>query len=374
MGGAGGRGGLVALSLWAPLPAPKDIKPQAPQAAQAPAIEAATPLVPSAPDGVIPRHDRVTPPQVTPSDTTAPVDVTSALMDQRVEALLTAPEVAKVTPIAPQTVEVSGEEPVSLNPQAELVVTPQVPDQLAIVTVPARRAEEGALLRPVERFAQPFEGTFDKPVMGLILVDDGSLALDGPQGLVALQAFPAPLSIAMDMSRPGDMDRMARFREAGFDVFALMALEAEIESASVAAAMREAVAPELQIVGVLESHVNGFQNTRSISDAVLAVLAKSGHGLVTQSAPLNIMPNLARKQGIPAGAVFRVIDDSGRADTVRRAMDTAVSRSVREDSVIVQGRLHQKTIAALLLWILQDRAALVELVPVSAILLNDQKP
>jgi len=73
---------------------------------------------------------------------------------------------------------------------------------------------------------------------------------------------------------------------------------------------------------------------------------------------------------VPAATLFRDFDAGGQdAAAVRRFLDNAAMRATQQqEGVIMVGRLRADTISALLLWGLQDRAASVALVPVSAVL------
>jgi hypothetical protein len=125
------------------------------------------------------------------------------------------------------------------------------------------------------------------------------------------------------------------------------------------------------VVGVLEGTRGGFQGSRDVSDQVTEILARSGHGLVTQDKGLNTMPKLARKAGVPADPVFRDFDSKDQSATViRRFLDQAAFKAGQEGAVIMLGRLRPDTVSALLLWGLQDRAGQVALAPVSTVLLR----
>lgn len=134
-----------------------------------------------------------------------------------------------------------------------------------------------------------------------------------------------------------------------------------------------AILPQLSdVVGVLEGAGGGLQGSREVGDQVTAILAQTGHGLVTQDKGLNTMPKLARKEGVPATPIFRDFDSKGQnAVVIRRFLDQAAFKAGQEGAVIMLGRLRPDTISALLLWGLQDRAGQVALAPVSAVLKRD---
>ncbi|WPZ27972.1 divergent polysaccharide deacetylase family protein [Sulfitobacter sp. OXR-159] len=212
-----------------------------------------------------------------------------------------------------------------------------------------------------------------KPLMSVVLIDDGTSVTAGSAGLAALRSFPYPLSFAVDSGLSDATERVETYREAGFEVLALVDLPqgAQPSDAETAfAATLDRIGP---VVGVLEGTESGFQGSRALTDQVTDILAQSGHGLVTQDKGLNTMPKLARKAGVPADPVFRDFDSKDQtARVIRRFLDQAAFRAGQEGAVIMLGRLRPDTVSALLLWGLQDRASDVALVPVSAVLLREE--
>ncbi len=228
-------------------------------------------------------------------------------------------------------------------------------------------AEESA--PPIRRFALDFETPDNKPLMSIVLIDTGVNLEADEIGLPALRNFPYPLSFAVDFSLPDAAQRMARYRKEGFEVLALVDLPQGAQATDAEVTMSVALDRMSQVVAVLEGTGAGFQGSREASDQVTAILAQSGHGLVTQSQGLNTMPKLAVKAGVPAAPVFRDFDGKGQdARVIRRFLDQAAFKAGQEGGVIMLGRLQRETIQALLVWGLADRASQVTLAPVSAVL------
>ncbi|MDG1170607.1 MAG: divergent polysaccharide deacetylase family protein [Sulfitobacter sp.] len=226
--------------------------------------------------------------------------------------------------------------------------------------------------RPITVFAEPFENSENKPLMSIVLIDNGSSPTSGAAGLAALRSFPYPISFAVDSSMPDAAERMTLFREKGFEVLAMIDLPEGAEPSDAETTLG-AILPQLSdVVGVLEGAGGGLQGSREVGDQVTAILAQTGHGLVTQDKGLNTMPKLARKEGVPATPIFRDFDSKGQnAVVIRRFLDQAAFKAGQEGAVIMLGRLRPDTISALLLWGLQDRAGQVALAPVSAVLKRD---
>lgn len=222
---------------------------------------------------------------------------------------------------------------------------------------------EGALLRNAVAFDPPG----DKPLVAIVLLDDGQ----GTLGLDALRAFPYPLSFAIPAARPGAAESAARYREAGFEVLIAADLPETATAADAETAMQTWLAAIPQAVAVIEGTGSGLQSSREASAQLAPILMESGHGLVMLPNGLDTAQKLIAREGVPAMTLFREIDGQGQdAAAVRRFLDQGAMRAVQQqESVILLGRVRPDTISALLLWGLQDRAASVALAPVSAVLL-----
>lgn len=224
--------------------------------------------------------------------------------------------------------------------------------------------------RPIVANAAPFDNPEAKPLMSIVLLDEGADAM----GLEALSAFPYPLSFAVDPLAPDAVDRMQRYRDAGFEVLALLNMPQGATATDTESLMRASLAKMTGVVAVMEGDQTGLQSDKPVSDQAAAILAETGHGLVLFPKGLNTAQKLAAKEGVPAATVFRDFDAKGQtAQVIRRFLDQAAFKARQDqDGVIMLGRLRPDTISALLLWGLQDRAASVALAPISALLLAQQ--
>ncbi|MGC1495252.1 MAG: divergent polysaccharide deacetylase family protein [Sulfitobacter sp.] len=226
---------------------------------------------------------------------------------------------------------------------------------------------------PITKFAQDFEKPADKPLMSIVLIDTGDSPTSGSAGIAALRSFPYPISFAVDSSMADAAERMALYRKEGFEVLAMVNLPEGAAPSDAETAFGVTLAQLPEVVGVLEGTNGGLQGSREVADQVTAILAGSGHGLVTQDKGLNTMPKLARKEGVPADPIFRDFDSKGQtAQVIRRFLDQAAFKAGQEGAVIMLGRMRPDTISALLLWGLQDRAGQVALAPISAVLMREQ--
>lgn len=225
--------------------------------------------------------------------------------------------------------------------------------------------QEASAPTPLEAFAEPVDVPDGKPLMAIVLVDDGST----PLGLEALEAFPYPLTFAIDTEWAEAADAMARYRAAGFEIMALANLPEGALPSDAQVTLRVALDTVPQGVAVLEGDRGGLQGSRDVSDQVAQILAETGHGLVLYPKGLNTAVSLAQREGVPARSLFRDFDGQGQdAGVIRRFLDQAAFKAGQEGGVIMLGRLRAETISALLIWGLQDRASSVALVPVSKVL------
>lgn len=207
------------------------------------------------------------------------------------------------------------------------------------------------------------------PLMAIVLIDEGNNAL----GLEALGAFPYPLSIAIPATRPDAGEAAARYRAAGFEVLVEIDLAEAATPADVETAMAAWLGRVPQAVAVIEGDGTGLQSSRAASTQLAPILIETGHGLVMRPNGLDTAQKLIAREGVPSATLFRDFDAQGQnAAAVRRFLDQAAMRADQQEAgVIMLGRLRADTISALLLWGLQDRAASVALVPVSAVLRHD---
>lgn len=219
---------------------------------------------------------------------------------------------------------------------------------------------------PLERFAVDFENPDGKPLMSIILIDDGT----SPVGLEALQNFPYPISFAMPFNMDGVEDAMAIYRAAGFEVIAMVDLPDGAGAQDTEVAMQTVLGRVPEAVAVMDGTGSGLQSSRAAAEQLAPILMESGHGAVFFPKGLNTAQQLLARQGVPAVSVFRDFDAKGQnATVIRRFLDQAAFKAGQDEAgVVMVGRLRPDTVSALLLWGLQDRADRVALAPISALL------
>ena len=333
----------IAVAPVTEAPAEAAIEPAAPDAPDAPQVDA--PVVAEVPSEAEATPEAVPLPDVAERDTDS-----------------TRPAIG--TPAVRLTDRSSG---VAVNRLTTGSTTVEVAEEAVVEETPAAEKDP----RPLVENSVTFEGGSDKPLMAVVLIDDGTSVTAGAAGLAALRSFPYPLSFAVDSALPDAAQRVETYRAAGFEVLVMIDLPEGAQPSDAETAFGVTLDKIDGVVGVLEGTRGGFQGSRDVSDQVTEILARSGHGLVTQDKGLNTMPKLARKAGVPADPVFRDFDSKDQSATViRRFLDQAAFKAGQEGAVIMLGRLRPDTVSALLLWGLQDRAGQVALAPVSTVLLR----
>ena len=219
---------------------------------------------------------------------------------------------------------------------------------------------------PLRKYAAVFTNPSAKPLFSIILIDSGAGNLDR----LALAQIPMPVSFAIDPSLPDASKIAAIYRAAGKEVVMLAtglpagakASDIEVTFQANAAALPEATA-------VLDLEEGGFQGDRPLSSLIVPVIKGQGRGLITWDRGLNAATQVAQREDLPRGLVFRRLDAEGESvPTMRRYLDRAAFKAAQDGRVAVVGTTAPDTIAALMEWSVEGRAASVALAPASALL------
>jgi hypothetical protein len=220
--------------------------------------------------------------------------------------------------------------------------------------------------RPIAQFAASFENPEGKPTLAIVLIDPGTSDLDR----AGLAALPFPVSFALDPLDPATPERAAIYRAAGKEVVMLaiglaegaQASDVEVSFQSMAQALPDAVA-------VMDLPQPVFQNTRPLASLVVPVIGAQGRGLLTWDQGLNAADQVARREDIAAAVVFRDLASAGEDSTaIRRVLDRAVFKAGQDGRVAVAGTASPATVAALLEWTVEGRAATVAIAPLTAVM------
>ena len=222
-------------------------------------------------------------------------------------------------------------------------------------------AADAARVQPLTQYAEPLDNPDGKPLMSIVLIDDGTAeeAAD----------LPYPVTFAVDPTLPDAAERMARHRANGFEVVALMDLPEGTSPDDVDATLASGLAALPEAVALLEAPDGTVQADRALSDRVTQSVAASGHGLILQPSGRDTVQKLAAQEGVASAVVFRDLDGDGQTpEVMSRFLDQAALRAGQRQDVIVVARMRPDTVSALVQWGLQDRAARVVMAPVSHLL------
>jgi polysaccharide deacetylase 2 family uncharacterized protein YibQ len=221
---------------------------------------------------------------------------------------------------------------------------------------------------PLVREAGAFTPVDGRPPFAIILID----LADPDTDTAAIAALPFPVTIAIDPLSPGAAARAATYRTAGKEV--LMLLTALPEGATAAdieqnlAVMAETLP---QATGAMDGPAARVQNDLQAAGQLVPILAAQGRGLVTWDVGLDAAAQVARREGLPVATIFRNLGtDSESRPAIRRTLDRAAFRAVQEGEVAVAGAINPETVAALIEWAAEGRAATVNLAPASALMAN----
>ncbi|SFS75310.1 Uncharacterized conserved protein YibQ, putative polysaccharide deacetylase 2 family [Sulfitobacter marinus] len=362
------------------LPNPMALAPMEPQAPDAVEVEtqAAAPLAIATPEPEVEEAAAEVPEQPAPATADAAAETEPTVAPMALPKIKTVVVGAEETPTEqPETRRAYSALPADA-PTASDAEQPQPTDKVTVNRLPTANSEgeidagtdKLPTVRPIEIYGQAFANEEQKPLMSILLIDQGS-DLDGSEvGIAALRSFPYPISFAVDVALPDATQRMEIYLAEGFEVLAMVDLPEGAEPSDAETTLAVAFQRMPQVVGVLEGVGAGLQPNRDVADQVTEILAQGGYGLVSQDKGLNTMPKLAVKEGVPASPIFRDFDSKDQTATViRRFLDQAAFKAGIEGSVIMLGRMRPETISALLVWGLQDRANQVALAPISAVLL-----
>lgn len=356
---------VVAATEEPVLPNPQSIAPQVPVNEQDLSISTQT-AAPPAPVIVEVEKPSPTVDIAVPQPNVEEVIVAPVIVQEPriTEAEAETPMVPKVTTLAPTDTQdpslPTGDSGVKVN--RIVSSAPEVPDAAEEVAIPDDAPA-------IVRYAAAFENLENKPLMSVILIDDG--LMDG--AVSALKSLAFPVTVVLDPSTPNVAEKLRKFRAAGIEVGVRSALPDGAAPSDVKVAFEATFAALPETVMLFDAGEGGLQNDRAVVDQAVSDLAASGRGLVSISSGLNTAIRAAEKANVPAGLIYRDLDGEGQdARVIRRFMDQAAFRARQDSGVILLARIRPDTISALQLWGTANRSGQVTLAPVSAILTREK--
>ena len=360
----------------------------APDETVAPVVEAATeqPVLPN-PQSIAPQVP-VAEEDLTISTAPAALPAPVVVVDMSATPVATVLDIPVPQPAAPEVVVID-ETPAAPAPTIDIAV-PQLRPPVAEAVTGLPTGDSGVKVRrltetPTEeavplagsttsndpntpalvRYGSAFENTDGKPLMGVILLDDGRL--DG--AVAAMSSLPFPVTVAIDPALDDAQDRLAEYRARGIEVGVQSILPEGATPSDVEITLEAMFSTLGETVLLLDAGNGGLQNDWTVTAQAMAALAADGRGPVTVSKGLNMALRVAEQAEVPAGLIFRDLDGDGQdVRVIRRFLDQAAFRARQETGVMLLGRMRPDTISALVLWGSANRAGQVALAPMSAIL------
>lgn len=244
--------------------------------------------------------------------------------------------------------------PETLAPLTDVLAQPVAPVGDIVTAGPA-----------LAQFAAPFENALGKPLISVILIDDGAIA-----GLSdTLADVPFPVTIAINPGDPDATTRMQDYRDRGIEVLAIATLPQGAQPSDVEVTLEAVFVTLPQAVGLIDLGDGQVQSSTAVTAQTLARLAADGRGLVVFSDGLNPALRAAATAEVPAVEVTRDLDGNGQdAGTIRRFLDNAAFQARQQSGIVLLARLRPETISALILWGAENRAGQVALAPISGVL------
>ncbi|MBU2935269.1 MULTISPECIES: divergent polysaccharide deacetylase family protein [Pacificibacter] len=276
------------------------------------------------------------------------------------------PVAPKAVPkIAPQGQQALGQKVGSFTDRNDAMKSTRLPSVTGSAMADAAPVIAAEDLPAIIAFSADYTKSTTAPEMSVILVDIGELDPTSPQ----LSNLPFPVTFAVDALAPGASERAQMYRTAGLEVLSLIGLPEGATAQDVAVTINQARDLVPVSIGFLDVPSASFQATRDIAAQVVASAASTGHGVVSFSSGLNALMQEATRAKEPAALVFRDFDgrDQNLA-TIKRFLDQAAFRAGIDEDIVLVGRAKEDTMKALVEWSLGNRAATVELVPVSYLL------
>jgi uncharacterized protein len=207
------------------------------------------------------------------------------------------------------------------------------------------------------------------PLFSIIMIDRSGSGMP----LSEVAAYPAPLTVALDPVQPGAIEASEGYVASGHEVLILAnSLPSDAAPLAAAAALTQLLNQMPAAVGVLLPPGSPFVRDATRASELTAILARSGHGLVSLPQGLDALGRAAAAADVPDAEVFRVLDSQDEGvPLMTRYMDRAVFQAARDGSVVVLGIVQPTTMEALNQWFEGRRAATVAVAPISKVMLQE---
>jgi polysaccharide deacetylase 2 family uncharacterized protein YibQ len=231
---------------------------------------------------------------------------------------------------------------------------------------PAESGADQAVDSAVSRYRAAFDNAGGKPVIAVILIEDGSAASAEPD---AIAAIGAPVTVALNPERADAATLAQTFRLSGDEIAiyepamppGATASDREVSYQSFVQSLPETVA-------LVAAPGSALQGDRRVAEHMSALLATEGRGLVTEARGLNPGRQAAGRANAPYAGIARSLDEAGGDDqAIQRFLDRAAFDAARSGSIVLIGHATPEVVSALKGWIEAGKKEAV-IGPVSAVL------
>jgi polysaccharide deacetylase 2 family uncharacterized protein YibQ len=211
-------------------------------------------------------------------------------------------------------------------------------------------APEAAPDSAVARFGAAFSNPESKPVIALVLTDDGSGSAADAE---AVAAIGAPVTIALDPEKPGAAVLAQTYRLSGDEIAILAPAMPEGSTPSDLEVSYQGYIQTLpEAVALVAGPGSTLQSDRRIAQHIASLLATEGRGLVTAVRGLNPGRQAAERAGVAYAGITRSLDEEGQDEAaMMRLLDRAAFDASRGGDIVILGKATPETVAALRSWI-----------------------
>lgn len=220
-----------------------------------------------------------------------------------------------------------------------------------------------------DAFAVDYAPPDDGPLLAIILEDIG----EGGVSVEDLASFGAAVTYGVDADDERARWRDAAFRDAGFEVVALIPAEAgrnltqNSDAGEVPSLIKDYFTAVPGAVALIDTPISDMYRNPRLVGQLAGELNETGRGLlIHEKFGVNRALEAARSNGIPSASMLRIIDETRDAASIRRALDRASLDASKTGAAIVYGRTYPETVAAILPWLLSNSARSVNLAPLTA--------
>jgi polysaccharide deacetylase 2 family uncharacterized protein YibQ len=293
------------------------------------------------------------------------------LAEPETQVVVTEPEVGEPEIAEPQVAALETAIPeVGLSGEVGGVVTNRLP-RIGDAPVTDSTARQDEIFQPEDSlplaaYARPFESEAGKPRFAILLMDIGAAGMARDE----LSKLPFAVTFVIDPAAPDAAQAAQDYRAAGQEVVILAtkmpegATPADLEQSFQAMAL---ILPET--VAVLDAPRGGLQENRLLATQAIPILKAQGRAIVAYDRGLGAVNQVAERDGLAHALIFRDLDADGEdTPVIRRYLDRAAFKAAQEGQVLVIGQTRPETVAALLEWMVEGRAASVQLAPLTAVL------